>query len=53
MGFLRTLLERRSLIKPSVPLTSATLIEAFTGAKSATGRVVGPETALQAAAVYA
>ena len=53
MGFLRTILERRSLNKPSVPLTSATLIEAFTGAKSATGRVVGPETALQAAAVYA
>lgn len=53
MGFVTQLLERRSIERPAVPLTSQTLIGVLTGAPTAAGRVVSPEGALRVIVVYA
>jgi HK97 family phage portal protein len=53
MGLLTTLLERRSINVPAVPLTSASLSALLDGPTTATGRSVSAATAMKASAVFA
>lgn len=53
MGLLTTLLERRSINVPAVPLTHESLLSLFEGTRSATGRAVSQQTAMQVSAVFA
>src|SRR3990172_3856239 len=53
MTYLTQLLERRSLERPTTPITMSALADILGGSPSVTGKVVNPSTALQLVAVYA
>ena len=53
MGLISWLLDRRSIEKPAVPITSTSLSALLDGPTTATGRSVSASTAMKASAVFA
>ena len=53
MGLISWLLDRRSIEKPAVPITSTSLSALLDGPTTATGRSVSASTAMNASAVFA
>ena len=53
MGLISWLLERRSIEKPAVPLTDASLLSLFEGTQTAAGRAVSQDAAMRVSAVFA
>lgn len=53
MGLISWLLERRSIERPAVPITGASLLGLFDGPPTATGRTVSQDSAMRVSAVFA